>query len=104
MLCVVYILRRAGAKLPLEVVKSRPYTGWLQLGNSEKVYVQEALNLFKTHEMKARACECLIGPTLKKLERGGMLFVGSEEIYSSEYRPQAWWVVPGALDDTTSPQ
>jgi len=102
-LCVVYVLRHAGEKLPIDVVKGRPHPGWLHLGNSQKFFPQEALNLFETAKLDKRVCESLIYPTLKKLQRGGMLWLGSQELRSSEYRPQAWWVVPGLLDDTASP-
>ena len=102
--CVVYVLRQGGKRLPADVVKGRPYVGWLHFGqDARKAFPQEAISLVAPAKPDANVIEPMIHPRLKKIERGGMLFLGSEEVRSSVTQKQAWWVIPGPLDDTTSP-
>lgn len=106
MLCVVYLLRRAGEKLPAEVVKNRPHPGWLHFGqDSRKVLPQITARLFKDRTLTGDLIEPLIHAHVKKIERGGMLIYGQEESARSGAMPvpQIWWCVPGPLDDLTSP-
>lgn len=104
MLCVVYVLRRGGEKLPSDVVKRRPHVGWLYFGDdSRKVHRQEALRLFQAQKVLIDVVEPLIYPRLQRIDKGGMLFVGNEEVRSSTTQKQAWWVLPGPLDDLASP-
>ena len=49
---VVYVLRRAGEKLPTDVMRSRPVTGWLHLGpDTRKVYPSIAARLFRSRSI-----------------------------------------------------
>lgn len=101
---VVYQLRRAGQKLPQEIVRARPTAGWLYLGrDTRKVYPQEIARLFAKAGTESDLIEPLVFPVVKKIDRGGMLFTGLEEGKASVMDKQAWWVLPGPLDDTTAP-
>lgn len=101
---VVYVLRRSGEKLPPDVVKSRPYVGWLHWGqDSRKYYPQEAVRLFQRQGTEMDVVEPLAHPIMRKIDRGGMLITGTEEVRNSITQRQAWWVVPGPLDDLSSP-
>lgn len=107
MQCVVYVLRRAGKKLPLDVVKSRPHQGWLVLGDdSRKFYPRPAARLFSTHATRIDVITPIVQAHVIKIERGGILIFGQEEADERQAPdpPQAWWCMPGPLDDLTSPQ
>lgn len=100
---VVYQLRRAGQKLPQEIVRARPAVGYLYFGaDPRKAYPSEVIRLFKAPTGEQDVIEPMVYPALKKIERGGMLFRGSEEVRSATTQPQVWWVLPGPLDDLTA--
>lgn len=104
--CLAYVLRQAGEKLPLEVVKSRPYPGWLFYGNdSRKFYPRTVARLFETAKTKVDVIEPLIQAHIKKIENGGILIYGADE--ATEYQqpdpPQVWWCVPRPPLEVTSP-
>lgn len=106
MQCVVYLLRRAGQKLPSETVKSRPHVGWLFYGqDSRKYYPQLTARLFANSQLATDVIEPLVHANIKKVERGGILIYGQEEVhaYGAPHVPQIWWCMPGPLDDLTSP-
>lgn len=102
--CTVYLLRRGGVKLPREDVLAVPFQGWLYFGrDTRKFYPSEVVRLFQDERALIDVVEPLMHPYLKKIERGGMLFRGSEEIRSSVHEPQAWWVVPSGPAGATMP-
>lgn len=104
MLCTVYLLRRGGLKLPREDVLAVPFHGWLYFGkDTRKFYPSEVVRLFQGERALIDVVEPLMHPYLKKIERGGMLFRGSEEVRSSVHEPQAWWVVPSGPAGATMP-
>lgn len=103
MLCVVYVLRRAGEKLPVDQVRAHPNAGWLYLGeDTRKFYPQTACRLFRDRKSEVDLVEPLINPTVKAIKQGGLLIVGQQEVRSSVTTRQAWWCVPGLLDDATT--
>lgn len=100
---VVYQLRRAGEKLPKEIVRARPAVGWLYLGrDTRKAYPQEVARLFEKSVNEVDVIEPLVFPVLKKIERGGMLLTGLQDGGRPTMDRQAWWVKPGPLDDLTA--
>jgi len=102
-LCVVYVLRRAGEKLPVETVRAHPAAGWLYLGqDTRKFHPQIAARLFRDSKSEVDVIEPLIHPQVKAIKNGGLLIVGLHEVRSSVTVRQAWWVVPGPLDDMTT--
>lgn len=104
MLCVVYVLRRTGGKLPVDVVRAHPHVGWLYLGrDTRKAFPQEACRLFRDGKTEVDVIEPLVHPSVKTIQRGGILIVGKQEVRSSVLDRQAWWVVPGPLDDLSAP-
>jgi hypothetical protein len=104
--CTVYLLRRAGQKLPSDIIKNRPHVGWLIFGqDSRRHYPQISARLFKNSRLESDAIEPLIHAHVKKVDRGGILIYGQEEVpaYGKPAVPQIWWCIPGAFDDTTAP-
>lgn len=69
--CVVYVLRRSGTKLPLDVVKSRPYQGWLIIGkDTRKFYPRPVARLFKTPTKLIDVIAPVVQAHVVKIERG----------------------------------
>lgn len=102
MLVVAYLLRRPGEKLPADEVRAHPVCGWLYLGqDTRKVYPSVAARLFRSDRDQVDLLEPLVYASVKKIERGGILLVGKEEVRSSLTQAQAWFCVPGPLDDLT---
>jgi hypothetical protein len=62
-----------------------------------RVLVHEA------HRALGQRVEPLVHPAVKAIKRGGMLILGEQEVRSSLTERQAWWCVPGPMDDTTVP-
>ncbi|RYH18380.1 MAG: hypothetical protein EON54_27475 [Alcaligenaceae bacterium] len=90
-------------KLPLEEVHARPYSGWLYLGRDPRVTSpQEVVRLLRSERDQADVVEPMLHPLLRKIDRGGILLRGLEEVRSGVTQPQVWWCLPGPLDDTTA--
>lgn len=103
-LCVIYVLRRAGEKLPAEVVRTRPHVGWLYLGQDErKFFPQVTARLYRDSKTEVDVIDPLICAHVKAIKRGGILIAGQNEVRSSMVERQAWWAVPGPLDDLSAP-
>jgi len=103
MMCVVYVLRRAGKRLPLDVVKSKPHLGWLFMGqDARKDIPEQAVRLFRSRGQRDDVMAPIVHPRLAKIDRGGLLFIGLEEVRSSVNQKQAWWIVPGPHHDPSS--
>jgi hypothetical protein len=47
--------------------------------------------------------EPMICATVKAIKNGGLLISGQQEVRSNVVHRQAWWCVPGLMDDTTVP-
>jgi hypothetical protein len=103
-LCLVYVLRRHGEKLPPDIVRSHPNAGWLYLGeDTRKFYPQVACRLFRDSKSEVDVIEPLICATVKTIKNGGLLISGQQEVRSNVTHRQAWWCIPGPMDDTTVP-
>lgn len=103
MFCVVYVLRRAGEKLPAEVVRTRPHVGWLHLGeDARKFYPQEVARLFRNEKDEVDVLDPIISVGRVRTKGGGLLIFGREEVRQSVTIPQTWWARPGPLDDLTT--
>lgn len=103
MQCVVYVLRHRGEKLDQATVRSRPAEGWLYFGqDTRKVYPAECVRLFKSARDPLDVIEPMISARVRKIERGGILISGAEEVRSGVTNPQTWFCVPGWLDDLTT--
>lgn len=101
MLCVVYVLRRKGERLPVEEVRARPHVGWLTVDRDVRVYYpQEAARLFRSETDQVDLIEPMVHPRAR-IKKGCILLRGSEDVRSSVTNAQAWWCVPGPLDDRT---
>jgi hypothetical protein len=87
-------------KLPTDVVRSHPNAGWLYLGeDTREFYPQVACRLFRDSKTEVDVIEPLICATAKAIKNGGLLISGQQEVRSNVTRRQAWWCVPGPLDD-----
>lgn len=105
MLCVVYVLRREGRKLPAEVVRNRPAVGWLQLDqHPQKAYPERVARLLKSEGSDVDLVQMMVHAHVRRINRGGLLIFGQEEQtrYREPHLPQVWWCMPGPLDDTTA--
>ena len=105
-LCVVYVLRRNGHKLPIDVAKSRPTPGWLTLGPDPRVfYPRTVARLMASARGDTDLLEVLLHAHVRAIKGGGLLIHGQEAvpIYGAANVPQAWWCLPGTMDDTTVP-
>ena len=75
MTCVVYVLRRAGKRLPLDVVKSKPHLGWLFMGqDARKDIPEQAVRLFRSRGQRDDVMAPIVHPRLAKIDRGGAAF------------------------------
>ena len=104
-LCVTYVLRRNGQKLPTEIARARPVVGWLELGRDPvKCYPETIARLLKNEGTELELVTTLVHAHVRKISRGGLLICGQEVQlgYGAPNFPQAWWVKPGLLDDTTA--
>lgn len=102
MLVVAYVLRYHGEKLDGEIVRSRPVQGWLYLGpDMRKQYPADCARLFPSDGVESDLIEPMVHPSVRT-KRGGLLVRGLEEVRSSVTRRQAWFCVPGLLDDVTA--
>ncbi|RYF54288.1 MAG: hypothetical protein EOO27_24070 [Comamonadaceae bacterium] len=102
--CVVYVLRRSGAKLSKEAERSNFFVGWLYLGrDTRRVEDEKVARLFRGHKEGATdMIEPLQHAKVKSIDRGGILITGQEPTREPNVTmPQTWWCVPGLLDDTT---
>ncbi len=101
MFCVVYQLRSQGKKLPAEVARAKPVYGYLTMERRDGWPVRYARLL------KDLASPTELLPTLEYAHvgriRGGILLIGSQSKVFHEHIPQAWWCLPGPLDDLTVP-
>jgi hypothetical protein len=103
MQCVVYVLRQRGDKLDPATVRARPVEGWLYFGqDTRKVYPSECARLFKSERDPLDLIEPMVTAVVRKIERGGVLISGAEEVRSGVINRQSWYCVPGWLDDLTS--
>lgn len=103
MLCVVYVLRKKGKKLPPEQVRARPATGYLYLGQDPVKFVpQTVARLLRDHKTDIDVVEPMAHAHVKVIKGGGLLIFGQQSIGYQQMCPQVWWAVPGLLDDMTA--
>lgn len=99
---VVYVLRHGGEKLDRETVRARPAEGWLYFGvDTRKVYPATVARLFRSAKAPIDVLEPITFAAVKSIDRGGILITGSEEVRSGVTHRQAWFCLPGWLDDLT---
>lgn len=99
MLCVVYQLRRHGEKLPPDEVRAGPTPGYLVLDRRGGQPVQDARLYDKKGGTELMALSLVYRV---KIDDGIMLQGFVERSYQKHDR-QAWWVLPGLMDDLTVP-
>lgn len=100
MFCVVFQLRRNGEKLPVGIVRSGPTQGYLVLQQRAGWPIHDAM-LLKARGSTTELLQRLEYAQVVKV-RGGILMRGFEIKKFHENIPQAWWCVPGRLDDLTT--
>jgi hypothetical protein len=105
-ICVLYQLSRGGKtqprrkKAPSEVARSHPVLGYLVLDRRDVVPETYAW-LFDREGSNRELLATLKHAQVIKVQ-GGMLLRGLEDAGHREHQRQAWWCLPGPLDDLTS--
>src|SRR5690349_9522105 len=80
-----------------------PVEVWLYFGpDTRKVYPAECARLFRSARDPLDVIEPMVSAVVRKIERGGVLISGAEEVRSGVTNRQSWFCMPGWLDDLTT--
>lgn len=98
--CTVYRIFRDGQRMPPDVIEAGGVDGWLTLANRGPMSSPELFaRLFKAEGLHRAGIDEILPvlklPTLKRIDKGGMMLSGLEDgPRYGQMSPQKWWVVP----------
>lgn len=100
MWCTVYVLYRKGKRIPAEVAKANPRTGWLHMRSKEPHTGMPESRAFLLPEKGASThfpileLDCC---HLRAIDGGGIRLTGFDPRHPSSWtlNHQSWWIIPG---------
>lgn len=100
MWCTVYALYRDGQRLPAELAKANPASGWLHMRSKEPRTGMPESRAFLLPDERSPVQDALLEIScceLRAIAGGGIRLTGIDPRYPSSWviSHQSWWIVPG---------